>query len=446
MEDADYRTKMRLLRHQKASGNTSKSAQLSLDVGKSFVHLGLNSHSIHVYNSALSMWQSDSSNASSNASTNASTSSEATSIAGFTMHVIESLNQSDLVSIIKLQTAKGQALGTLSRKLESARAFENALEIFKEAPVSKEIKERSFLFPIYSGLFFLLKYGGMVEPSEELTYEHNLVTNFVEQTRLNGDPVHYSRSLAMQGEFYSRQGQYEDALVCHEKLKRVYNINAHSALVVEAYASDRSAQNFGISANCYYRLGNVKAALQLTDIVLYKMMPKMDLTNVHNSVVMIYPTLWILKEEKLPRKALLALDRFVFRPFDQHFGTKGKTFSLALFQPLKALFTALMYKQGMEKKIDDSIMSWALKDDSMIIGSNVDNSFANFGRCGSSVCAEVCLLLSEYTTDGDAKKQLIDKGWALAQSAMVTAEKCGRHQTTYFQTKPTYDKLQALVK
>ncbi len=284
-----------------------------------------------------------------------------------------------------------------------------------------------------------------MEPSEELTYEHNLVMNFVEETRLNGDPVHYSRSLAMLSEFYSRQGQYEDALVCHEKLKRVYNVDAHSALVVEAYASDRSAQNYGISANCLYRLGRVKEALQLSDTVLYKMMPKMDLQNVHNSMVMIYPILWILKEEKRPKEAVSALEGFVFKPFDEHFGTKGKTFSLVLFKPLKALFTILMYMQGIIKKVEDSIMSWALEKDSMVISSSVDNSFANFARCGSSVCAEVCLLLSKYTTDGDVKKQLIEKGWGLAQIAMKTAEKCGSHQTAYFQTKPVYDELQGLV-
>ncbi len=117
IEEVDYRTKMRLLHHQKESGNTLKSADLSLSVGKNFVQLGLNLHSIHVYDAALSMWRNDSSD------------DKARSIDGFSMNVIESLDKSDLVSIIKLQTAKGQALGTLTRKLESAKAFENALEV-----------------------------------------------------------------------------------------------------------------------------------------------------------------------------------------------------------------------------------------------------------------------------------------------------------------------------
>ena len=141
----------------------------------------------------------------------------------------------------------------------------------------------------------MLKYGGLIEPSEEMTYEQNLVTNFVEETRLHGDPVHHSRALAMLGEFYCRHGKYEEALLCHERLKKVYNVKKHSALVVEEYASDRSAQNFGISANCLYRLGRKDEAINLTNLILSNIMPQMDVKNVHNSMVMIYPTLWIMK-------------------------------------------------------------------------------------------------------------------------------------------------------
>ena len=271
IEESDYRTKIRLFCHLKGSGNTLKAADLAISVGKSFMHLGLNFHSIRVYDDALDMWRM-----------NREDEDDDNSIAGFSNRVIDSIDEYDLTSIIKLLTALGQALGTLSRKAESARAFEDALDVrdirivffsflshrlanvqtylfitfqvFKEAPSSSEIRNRSIVFPIYSGLFFLLKYGGMVEAGNEKAYEHNLVTNFVEETRLNGDPVHHSRALAMQGEFYSRQGQYEDALFCHERLKRTYDVEKHSALVVEAYASDRSAQNYGVSANCLYRL------------------------------------------------------------------------------------------------------------------------------------------------------------------------------------------------
>ncbi len=322
----------------------------------------------------------------------------------------------------------------------------DALQIFKKSPVHTEIKDRSFLFPIYSGLFLLLKYGGMIEADEEKSYEQNLVMNYVAETKSNGDPVHYSRALAMQGEFYSRQGQYEKALDCHEKLKRVYNVKKHSALVVNFYSTDRSAQNYGNGANCLYRLGRKEEALKVCNLILDDLMPQMDLKNVHNSMIMIYPTLWILKNEKMPRRALSALEKFVFEPFDNYFGDKGKTFSLVMFKPLRVLFEILIYLEGDQiQPIDDDYYTYALKPNSLEITPVVNNSMANFARCGSSIGAEICLLLSKSTKKKTQAEKLIERGWELAQKAMEIAETCGNHQTTYYETKPVYDEIKRIV-
>ena len=284
----------------------------------------------------------------------------------------------------------------------------------------------------------------MTEPSEAKAYEQKLVSNFVEETRLHGDPVHYSRSLAMQGEFFSRQGEYDDALNCHRKLKLVYDVEKHSALVVEAYASDRSAQNYGNGANCLYRLGRVKEALELSFLVLDEMMPKMDLKNVHNSMIMIYPVLWILKHENMYQNVASSLERYVFEPFCLYFGEDGKTFSLPLFKPLRALFHVLMFMNGEIDSFDESWIQFALDPNSLSFSTVVDNSMANFGRCGSSIGAEMCLLLSRQTDDPKISRQLVEKGWKLVQVAMKTATNCGAHQTTYFETKPVYDELSML--
>ncbi len=117
LEEVSYRTKMKLFRHLKESGNTSKSADLALDVGKNFRELGLNLHSIRVYDEALDLWRK------------ANNDHEEDTIGGLPLQVVESLDELDLKSLIKLQTALGQALGTLSRKKESAQAFEDALEV-----------------------------------------------------------------------------------------------------------------------------------------------------------------------------------------------------------------------------------------------------------------------------------------------------------------------------
>jgi hypothetical protein len=121
IEESDYRTKMRLFVHLKQSGNTSKAAELALHVGKTFSNVDLNLHSIRVYDEALDMWRK-----------NRVVEDDDKSVAGFSRHVISSIDSFDLIMIIKLLTALGQALGTLTRKLESARAFEDALEVSDE--------------------------------------------------------------------------------------------------------------------------------------------------------------------------------------------------------------------------------------------------------------------------------------------------------------------------
>ena len=120
IKNSDYRTKMKLFVHLKHSGNTLKAANLALDIGKNFKHLGLNEHSIHVYNEALDMWRKGTVN----------NAQKSNSMAGISINDIKSLHQSDLTSIIKLLTALGQAIGTMSkRESESAKVFEDALKV-----------------------------------------------------------------------------------------------------------------------------------------------------------------------------------------------------------------------------------------------------------------------------------------------------------------------------
>ena len=45
------------------------------------------------------------------------------------------------------------------------------LQILEAAPVSLDVKDRSFIFPIFSGMSFVIKYGNIVRPSEQLACE-----------------------------------------------------------------------------------------------------------------------------------------------------------------------------------------------------------------------------------------------------------------------------------
>ncbi len=56
-EMRDYSTKVKLFQHWKGSENTIRAAEVALDTGKSFKLLGMNLHSIKVYEDAIDMWK-----------------------------------------------------------------------------------------------------------------------------------------------------------------------------------------------------------------------------------------------------------------------------------------------------------------------------------------------------------------------------------------------------
>ena len=53
----DYITKVKLFQHWKGSANTIRAAKVALDIGKSFKLLGMNRHSIGVYEDAIDIWK-----------------------------------------------------------------------------------------------------------------------------------------------------------------------------------------------------------------------------------------------------------------------------------------------------------------------------------------------------------------------------------------------------
>ena len=100
------------------------------------------------------------------------------------------------------------------------------------------MKDRSIVFPVFSGLFLAIKWGG-IEQDDNCQYEQELVALFVEETKVNGDHVHYARALAMQAEMYARLGKLNKAFESFEQLKSIYDADLHSQKISEVYGSDR---------------------------------------------------------------------------------------------------------------------------------------------------------------------------------------------------------------
>lgn len=299
-------------------------------------------------------------------------------------------------------------------------------------------------------MFFLLKYGALCAPEETVQTELDLVEKFVLETNKHGDPVHHGRALAMQGETCHRLGKFEEAVQSHLKLKEVYDIDRDSEKVVASYASDRCAQNFGCTANCYMRLGQVDKALELCDYIEYEMMPKMNPKNIHNSAVMTFPIIWILKDNGQVDRAKDVLHKFVQDPFDIHIGKDGSTPFLPAFKPYKTCLEVASYMEGNLESFDDTYYDWALDIDNLKLNPKTDIGIGNFGRSVMSATAETCLRLSKLVPQEEIEKRktYIRNGLEISKIALSTCDGSSdgmKIHTPYAQVKPVYDELQILA-
>jgi len=114
----DNRTKVKLFSHWKGSDDTINAGKVALNVGMSFKLLGMNS--AQVYGEAINMWKRH------------DPPEGEGRIAGFSPLIFESLDEENLVTLVKLQTVLGQALVSVftrsnDSQKESTEAFKNAL-------------------------------------------------------------------------------------------------------------------------------------------------------------------------------------------------------------------------------------------------------------------------------------------------------------------------------
>ena len=295
--------------------------------------------------------------------------------------------------------------------------------MLKDAKTASDLKDRSVGFPIFSGLYIALKFGHIKQDSE-CSYERNLVARFVEETELNGDPVHFARALAMQGEMYARLGDFSSGLASHSRLAEIYVAEEHHELMSQAYGSDRGAQSFGCSAVWLAVLGRTQEALKTCRFVVDTLMPKMNVQNVHNSFVMLYPVIFIMKDNgrQLAMEARALYKQYFGDPFDQHYGKGGNTFGLPLYQPIMMCFDLFTRQEEDFPEFHD-YLEWALEEDNLRLGLVINNGTACYGRMADAICAEICLLLAKRLKRGNDKERLVHVALQLAEESRILAAK-----------------------
>jgi hypothetical protein len=316
------------------------------------------------------------------------------------------------------------------------------------SPSARYIRDRAIIFPIFSGLFLALKFG-QIEQDEECLYEQNLVRRFVAETKLHGDPVHYTRALAMQADMYGRLRDFPAAFEAFEELKRHYDAEKHSNAICNAYGSDRSAQCFGISLLWHMQLGDMKAAEETCWYIFEHLMPKMELRNVHNSAIMIYPTIWVMKDLGRCTEVLEMFVKYVVEPFDEFLGEGAFTFCLPVYDPVMMLLDLCEHEENDECENFDDFLAWGLDEENLRFGTVINNSLGGFGRDCNSIASEICLQLAKRTELDDnrysgMRAQLVSNGLVIARESMeYTTDK--QMYAAQLQVKPVLEALETLA-
>jgi tetratricopeptide (TPR) repeat protein len=315
------------------------------------------------------------------------------------------------------------------------------------APSARYIRDRSLVFPIFSGLFLALKFG-QIEQDSECIYEQNLVNRFVSETKLHGDPVHYTRALSMQAEMYARLQDFPAAFEAFEQLKQNYDPEKLTLAICKEYGSDRSAQCYSISTLWNLQQGNLDAAKETCDYIFEHLMPKMDIKNVHNSAIMLYPTIWVMKDLGLYMEMLEIFVNYVAEPFDEYLGEGAFTFCLPVYDPIMMLLDLCDTKDTECDNFEDFLV-WALEEDNLSFGTVINSSLGGFGRDCNSIASEICLLLAQRPElDNEerrtTKATLVENGLIVARESIeFTYEK--KMHAARLQVQPILEALQDLA-
>jgi tetratricopeptide (TPR) repeat protein len=357
--------------------------------------------------------------------------------------VLESASVAEVEYMIKLEITLGKANANIHKAAESVKAYQTALRILEESLVAEEMKDRSIVFPIFSGLFIALKLG-MIKQDPDFSFEKSLAARFVKETKSHGDPVHYLRALAMEAEIYGRLGEFDLAFKAKREMERIYDPDKHTHAISQIYGSDRTAQAIGLSSLWYYQTGRMKEALHNCDRVMSFVLPRMDIHNVHNSFLIIIPSLWVMKENGLAHEAAINFEKYVAEPFHLFYPEGAFTYFLPVFKPIAILLDLASYSEIENQRAPDfnEYLEWALEE-ANLRPSSIMNSMGVLGRVPGTITSEICLLLAEKLEYGPDRMTLVKSGLAVASEAldyvavneMVSAEKS---------TQAIYDKLKQL--
>lgn len=349
------------------------------------------------------------------------------------------LGQAELELLVQLLSELGRILAHAGMASECRSIYEQGLAVSSHALISDDCNP-SITFPLYVEVFSAIECG-LLEQDDERAFEQELVSRFVHESFSHGDPVHYSSALAMEANLFSRLGLFHEAVLVHSKLVQVYDPKQHSVSVTKAYGRDLVAQCFGHSATWYSQIDEPEAALEVCMYVKNCLLPTMARDDVRNSMMILYPVLWVLKDHGRVAEAKQMFKRY-FLDAVQDCGNEG---SFDVFRPLLEPIRMLLdLAEGETTELDRyHILQWALNEENLRFDIMLNCTLGHLGRCPNSISAEICLLLAKAHVNEDNALILIRTGLTLADETLTLAEERRIHVASS-QIRPVYRSLREM--
>ena len=406
-EQSDYMFNTKLFHHWICCYNFEKAADLALEVGKHFEErLGLPAQSIRLYNDCLDLLREDKVYGD---SLDLLEDEDGERIGGFSKRVFEEIVTEHLAYIVRLQVALGRALDKAQRMTESVTAYQDTLKIIQAAKSARQFKDRSILFPVFTGLSQALKRGYIVQDAE-CKYEKALLRRYVQEATIHGDAIKMLHALTLQLDMLARIGDFENAIECHKTdMEPLYDVGVHSLDLCDEYESDIAAQSFANRAMWHTQTGEVDDAQAMCWFVCEELMPKIERRNVHAAFLIMFPVMWVMKDNDFAIEARDFFNEYVCEAYTEFFGEGRSTLFLPLYDPVMMLLD-LSGNTDTDEEMMEEYVSWAVDVDNLSFGILLNTKTGEMGRTADSIAAEICCILAQKVEDPTTRATLIENG------------------------------------
>lgn len=150
--------------------------------------------------------------------------------------------------------------------------------------------------------------------------------------------------------------------------------------------------------------------------VLKELVPKVE-TDFQQSLAMIYPIVFVLKEGGYAMEARAFFEKVVLDPYEDCKEAEITTI-LSIYKPLTILLD-LSDRRSVDDATLRHYLAWVRKGQGLCFGAEVNSILGRLGRCADSLSAEICLLLAEKLDRPKDRDLVLIYGQRIAANADI---------------------------